>query len=65
MVGIKHVLESRYYDKLKLQRALEKRFPDQDGKFDLKVCAAPWRALCWCRLTGTEECQREVGFLRP
>jgi hypothetical protein len=65
MEGIKHVLESRYYDKLKLQRALEKRFPDKDGKFDLKVCAAPWRALCCCRLTGTEECQREMGFLRP
>ncbi|KAF5264283.1 hypothetical protein FOXYS1_4940 [Fusarium oxysporum] len=42
MVGIKHVLESRYYDKLKLQRALEKRFPDQDGKFDLKNVNEKW-----------------------
>lgn len=65
MAGIKHIFESRYYDKLKLQRVLEKLFPDMDGKFDLKVGAMPWRALCCCRLTGTEECQREMGFLRP
>ncbi|KIL84973.1 hypothetical protein FAVG1_11843 [Fusarium avenaceum] len=42
MAGIKHVLESRYYEKLKLQRALEKRFPDEDGKFDLKNINEKW-----------------------
>ncbi|KAI6760408.1 hypothetical protein HG530_009268 [Fusarium avenaceum] len=36
MERIKNMFDSRYYDKLKLQRALEKRFPDANGKFDLK-----------------------------
>ncbi|CAJ0548467.1 Ff.00g020800.m01.CDS01 [Fusarium sp. VM40] len=42
MAGIKHIFESRYYDKLKLQRVLEKLFPDMDGKFDLKNVNEKW-----------------------
>lgn len=58
MAGIRKVLESRYYDKLKLQRALEKRFPYANGKFDLKVCAPPGArcaAVGWLVLKNVSE----------
>jgi hypothetical protein len=38
MAKTKQVLVGRYYDKVKLQRALEALFPEENGEFGLRVC---------------------------
>ncbi|KAI6747921.1 hypothetical protein HG531_008463 [Fusarium graminearum] len=36
------VLVGRYYDKVKLQRALERLFPEENGEFELRMTNDNW-----------------------
>ncbi|KAK6706467.1 hypothetical protein SNK05_010343 [Fusarium graminearum] len=42
MTKEKQVLVGRYYDKVKLQRALERLFPEENGAFELRMTNDNW-----------------------
>ncbi|QPC63377.1 hypothetical protein HYE67_005608 [Fusarium culmorum] len=42
MTKEKQVLVGRYYDKVKLQRALERLFPEENGTFELRMTNDNW-----------------------
>uniref|UniRef100_A0A4E9DZW2 Uncharacterized protein n=1 Tax=Gibberella zeae TaxID=5518 RepID=A0A4E9DZW2_GIBZA len=42
MTKEKQVLVGRYYDKVKLQRALERLFPEENGEFELRMTNDNW-----------------------
>jgi hypothetical protein len=42
MAKTKQVLVGRYYDKVKLQKALEALFPEENGEFGLRMTNDNW-----------------------